>query len=82
MNWRGKPLVDLAIIVSLIGSASMQRGLRVRPEVDRGRYPTEVQITQARMATIHLERHAFHGDWNHSIHPTIQPNAFPADASL
>ena len=69
MNWRGTPLVDLATIVSLIGSTHSQSGLRVRSELDRGAYPSGVTVTDAQMATIHLERHRFHGDWNYTINP-------------
>ena len=36
MNWRGTPLVDLATIVSLIGSTHSRSGLLVRSELDRG----------------------------------------------
>ena len=39
MNWRGTPLVDLATIVSLIGSTHSRSGLRVRSELDRGPIP-------------------------------------------
>ena len=39
MNWRGTPLVDLATIVSLIGSTHSRSGLRVRSELDRGAVP-------------------------------------------
>jgi hypothetical protein len=69
MNWRGTPLVNLATIVSLIGSTHSRSGLRVRSEVDRGRYPGGVTVTDAQLATVHLERHRFHGDWNYTIHP-------------
>ena len=69
MNWRGTPLVDLATIVSLIGSTDSRSGLRVRSELNRGQYPAGVTVTGAQMATIHLERHRFHGDWNYTIHP-------------
>jgi hypothetical protein len=69
MNWRGKPLVDLVTIVSLIGSTTTQTGLRVRSEIDRGSYPTGVQITDAQMASLNLRRHEFHGDWNYTISP-------------
>ena len=69
MNWRGTPLVNLATIVSLIGSTHSRAGLRVRSEVDRGRYPGGVTLTDAQMATIRLQRHDFHGDWNYTIHP-------------
>jgi hypothetical protein len=69
MNWRGTPLVDLATIVSLIGSTHRTAGLHVRAELDRGRYPAGVAITDAQLASIRLTRHRFHGDWNYTIHP-------------
>jgi hypothetical protein len=69
MNWRGTPLVDLATIVSLIGSTHSRSGLRVRSELDRGEYPGGVTVTDAQLATVRLERHRFHGDWNYTIHP-------------
>jgi Rhodopirellula transposase DDE domain len=69
MNWRGTPLVDLATIVSLIGSTHSRAGLRVRSELDRGQYPAGVTVTDVQMATVRLERHRFHGDWNYTIHP-------------
>ena len=72
MNWRGTPLVDLATIVSLIGSTHSRAGLRVRSELDRGAYPSAVAITDAQLETVHLERHRFHGDWNYTIHPTTR----------
>ncbi len=69
MNWRGKPLVSLATIVSLIGSTTTASGLRIRSEIDHGSYPLGVQVTDEQMATINLKPHAFHGHWNYSIHP-------------
>jgi Rhodopirellula transposase DDE domain len=69
MNWRGKPLVSLAAIVSLIGSTRTAAGLRVRSEVDHSRYPGGVAVTKEQMAQIRLKRHSFHGDWNYTIRP-------------
>ena len=69
MNWRGKPLISLAAIVSLIGSTRTHAGLRVRSEIDRGSYPKGVVVTDEQMAQINLKRHRFHGDWNYTIHP-------------
>ena len=71
MNWRGKPLVSLAAIVSLIGSTQTERGLRVRAEIDPGEYATGVVITDAQMASMRLERDAFHGEWNYTISPAV-----------
>ena len=45
MNWRGRPLVSLATIVSLIASTRTKGGLRVRCELDKGRYPKGVKIS-------------------------------------
>jgi hypothetical protein len=70
-NWRGKPLTSLAVIVNLIGSTRTRAGLRVRCEVDSGRYPRGEKIADAQFATIKIKRETFHGDWNY----TIAPNA-------
>lgn len=70
MNWRGKPLVSLAAIISLIGSTTTKTGLRVRSEIDETPYPKGVVISEEQMASINIERHQFHGDWNYTIHPS------------
>ena len=49
MNRRGTPLVDLNTIVSLIGSTHSLAGLHVRAELDRGRYPAGITVTDAQM---------------------------------
>lgn len=69
MNWRGKPLVSLVAIVSLIGSTRTDAGLRVRSEIDRGKYPMGVVVTDQQMARIKLVPHSFHGDWNYTVRP-------------
>jgi len=74
MNWRGTPLVDLATIVSLIGSTRSRAGLHVRAELDRGRYPAGIAVTDAQLATVQLTRHRFHGDWNYTIYPATTPS--------
>lgn len=69
MNWRAKPLVSLAAIVSLIGSTTTRSGLRIRSEIDHGSYPLGVKITDEQMTKIQLKPHAFHGEWNYTIRP-------------
>ena len=68
-NWRGQPLVSLAVIVNLIGRTRTAAGLRVRCELDRGAYPKGETITDAQMATLQLVPHRFHGDWNYTLNP-------------
>jgi hypothetical protein len=69
MTWRGTPLVNLATIVSLIGATTTEAGLRVRSELDPGRYPQGVVVTDEQMARVPLTPHAFYGDWNYTIQP-------------
>jgi hypothetical protein len=69
MNWRGRPLTSHEVIVELIGATTTQTGLRVRAELDRGRYPLGTKAGDAELAAVPLVRHAFHGEWNYSIQP-------------
>lgn len=68
-NWRGRPLASLAVIVNLIASTTTRTGLRVRCELDKGKYPKERKVTDAQMRELKLEPHRFHGEWNYTIHP-------------
>jgi hypothetical protein len=68
-NWRGKPLVTHQVIVSLIAATTTKTGLRVRSRVDDRTYAKGRRISDAQLAEVHLEPHAFHGEWNYTIHP-------------
>jgi len=68
-NWRGQPLVSLAVIVNLIGATRTATGLRVRCELDRGTYPKGRSISDEQLASLRLTPHRFHGDWNYTIQP-------------
>ena len=68
-NWRGRPLVSHEVIVNLIANMTTQTGLKIRAELDRGTYPSGIQVTEAELQTLHLKPHAFHGDWNYALLP-------------
>ena len=70
-NWRAKPLVSYAVILSLIAATTTATGLTVASELDAQQYPAGIKISDAQMATIRLERDAFHGDWNYTIRPHV-----------
>jgi transposase len=69
LNWRGRPLISHEVIVALIGATTTQTGLRVEAALDRGTYPTRVEVTDEQLAQVQLRPHAFHGEWNYSILP-------------
>jgi Rhodopirellula transposase DDE domain len=82
MNWRGRPLTSHEVIVELIGATTTRTGLRVRAELDRGRYPLGVKVSDEELAAVPLARHAFHGEWNYSMQPAAdKPPPTPRSSS-
>jgi hypothetical protein len=73
-NWRGRPLVSHEVIVNLIANTTTRSGLKIRAELDRGKYPTGIKITDAELASLNLKLDNFHGDWNYSVLPARKIN--------
>jgi Rhodopirellula transposase DDE domain len=65
--------VSLAVIVNLIGSTRTAAGLHVRCELDRGAYPKDEKVSDAKLAMLKPVPNRFHGDWNYTIHPMRRP---------
>ena len=72
-NWRGKPLTDHQVVVSLIGSTQTSTGLVVHARLDSRQYQKGRKISDKDMATLNIKPHRFHGDWNYELHPR-RPN--------
>jgi hypothetical protein len=68
-NWRGKPLVSLEVIVSLIAATRTTTGLKVHSELDTSSYPKGVKVSDQEIARLNLHRDQFHGEWNYEILP-------------
>lgn len=73
-NWRGRPLLTNATIVSLIAGTQTSTGLKIRCQLDRKHYPSGIKVTDKQLASIHLEPADFHGDWNYTIWPATSRN--------
>lgn len=73
INWRGKPLTSLAVIVNLIAATTTHQGLRIRCELDERSYPKGREVTDAELANVNLRRDSFHGDWNYSVGRHAKP---------
>jgi len=67
MNWRGRPLTSHEVVVELIGATTTRAGLRVKAELDRGRYPKGLKVSKQEMAALSLRNHSFHGEWNYDV---------------
>ena len=54
-NWRGKPLISHAVIVSLIAATTTKPGLKVWCDLDTQKYPTGVVVTDEELAQVSLK---------------------------
>lgn len=68
-NWRGRPLSSHDVIVNLIAATATQQGLLIKAELDTGRYPTGLKVSDDELAALNLIRADFHGEWNYYILP-------------
>ena len=73
-NWRGKPLVSYAVILSLIAATTTATGLTVESYLDSGAYPAGQKVADAEMNALWLERDTFHGEWNYTLVPRALPD--------
>ena len=70
LNWRGKPLESLEVIIDLIAATTTSTGLKVYAQLDERPYPKEVEVTDQELAAVNITRNPFHGEWNYTITPT------------
>jgi transposase len=68
-NWRGRPLLNRAVIVNLIGNTKTKAGLHINAELDTGCYPPKLKVTDEQLATVRIKHDNFHGEWNYTIQP-------------
>ena len=73
MNWRGRPLTSLRTIIELISATATSTGLTIQAAHDSSWYPKGVKITDTELASIPLDPHDFHGEWNYTIHAQPDP---------
>ncbi len=70
LNWRGKPLESLQVIIDLISSTTTSTGLAVHARLDPGHYEKAIKVSDAELSAVNIVRDPFHPDWNYTIHPT------------
>jgi hypothetical protein len=70
MNWRGRPLETHEVVVETIAATTTKTGLTIQAMLDTNTYQRGIKITDKEMQVFeasHLQRHAFHGDWNYTV---------------
>ena len=66
-NWAGKPLIDIATVVNLIGSTTTSKGLKVKCVVDDNSYETSIKVSDDKFVSIDMERVGPNSSWNYII---------------
>ncbi|MCQ2071456.1 MAG: ISAzo13 family transposase, partial [archaeon] len=69
MNWAGRPLESLEVIVNLIGSTKSRSGLRIDCGLDKNDYRKGIKVTDEELEKVNLFEDEFHGEWNYRILP-------------
>jgi hypothetical protein len=57
-------------MTDLIAATTTRSGLSVRAMRDPGSYPRGIKVTDAELAAVSREDHAFHGEWNYTYNGT------------
>jgi hypothetical protein len=56
--------------VNLIAATTTTTGLTVQSRIDERIYPKGRRVSDQQLALVNIAPHAFHGEWNYTIHPT------------
>ncbi len=71
-NWRGRPLLSIEVIVSLIANTRLKNGNQVRSAQDSRKYPKGVTVGTSELEEVRLLTQEFHGEWNYVILPKAE----------
>jgi hypothetical protein len=71
LNWRGKPLESLEVIINLIAATKTNTGLKLYAQLDKNVYERGIEISDKQLDRVNITRDDFHGDWNYTINPSL-----------
>ena len=62
-------MINLTVIVSLIGSTTTEKGLKVECVIDEGEYERGIEVSDEEFDLIRIRLHKFRGEWNYTVSP-------------
>src|SRR5207249_3281798 len=65
VNWAGKPLRSLPLLMACIRGTQTGAGLRVKASVNRKHYKTKIKVSDQEMNSLILKRHRVCPRWNY-----------------
>ncbi len=69
MNWRGRPLTSIEVIVNLIASTKTDAGLRIQAQHSAETYNIGEKISDEELYKLNILTHDLHPEWNYVIMP-------------
>jgi transposase len=73
INWTGKPLRSLAIMLGYIRGTTTRTGLLVKAQLDEDTYRKGQKVSREEMDQLNLKRHDVCPEWNYTLSPRLQP---------
>ena len=71
LNWRGRPLTSLEVIVNLIANTTTKSRLKIQAEISDKMYQTGEKISDDTLGKLNIMWHAFHPEWNYAVFPQV-----------
>jgi hypothetical protein len=71
MNWAGKPLRSLGVMLAYIRGTSTQTGLRVTASLDEETYRKGQKVSREEVQGLSLKRHDVYPQWNYTLSPRV-----------
>jgi hypothetical protein len=79
INWAGKPLRSLELMLGYIRGTTTSTGLTVRASLDEGVYKKGLKVSRADMELLNVKPHEVCPQWNYTISPrNLSDAATPA----
>jgi len=69
INWAGKPLKSLNLLLGYIRGTATSTGLKVKAHLDENTYRKKPKIAREQMRGLDLKHHETCPEWNYTIHP-------------
>lgn len=67
MNWRGRPLTSVEVIVSLIAATATKTGLKIKAGKSDQQYECGTKISDEDLQKLNIINADFHPEWNYGI---------------
>jgi len=72
MNWAGRPLRSLDVMLAYIRGTSTRTGLKVKAFLQEEIYKEGQKVTKAEMRGLNIQHHTVYPDWNYTISPRLK----------